>query len=876
MSESLQVRRLVTDYWGRASGFDLALPHESMVVLFGPNESGKTSAAAALAWLIAGPGTHELQHRFGAAGDRLAARMEGQLGIDAVQFRVTMQVPSAASRRVAAESFSAVVGSARLERAQLNARLGGGDLDSYRHLYWVEALDVADGSGLQETVSIRAVFGGVNPFTKADELERRAGDVLGRRKGRAARGSARELLDRVRSCEARLAELARTKSRWASIDGDLDIARRDQQELQKQLQGQQTSLHSARLALEAFQKGLVASLADKQAELADMPVPSAAERELLGRATEFQAAIGALQTANSDAETAYRQSESARSAVHGDWVALVDGPPLGEAGVDSAKLSEGRLLDAAGELRTAKANLSDRKARLQHWSTEAEKQRSQWNRRYPRSRSPERIARLGEARSGHDAGWDIQGRTADRTMLGRLVGTGTRLAGAGCVAAVTVLLALRGDWRTAVIAAVGTGATLLSLLRAWRSRSGLDEERVRLAQRLIDTEEKRHAAHSRLADADADAQAKRSLFEDRSAEYRDSISALGVPTRLIAQFEPDAVQHLKLVRAAQSGADDAAAAALTSARRLKTLRRLFADGHCESTLASEEQAHSSGVFRVEDATDAERRLDAVAERVDRYDGAAEASRRAADELQRAIRYDEIAMRHVCEENPSSLGALVGELEGECQALEDELANKSETVTDLMGERKSLESPDIHSAGVNLQRSELRARIEDSVMEGISSRLAARLLHNAAEDHRRTRQPALLERTGALAAEVADWANVTVDPFASDGAQASVRNASLLVEGPHGEHSAGRLSFGSQSLLYLALRLATIEQQSMARGVRLPVILDDVLVGLDDDRAERCIGVLRDFSEQHQTILLTCHRNTVERAEAAGAAVLTMP
>ena len=78
------------------------------------------------------------------------------------------------------------------------------------------------------------------------------------------------------------------------------------------------------------------------------------------------------------------------------------------------------------------------------------------------------------------------------------------------------------------------------------------------------------------------------------------------------------------------------------------------------------------------------------------------------------------------------------------------------------------------------------------------------------------------------------------------------------------------------MLYLTLRLATIEEQSEARGVRLPLILDDVLVGIDSERVEGCLGVLSGFADRHQVILLTCHEHLAERARSAGALVLDWP
>ena len=144
------------------------------------------------------------------------------------------------------------------------------------------------------------------------------------------------------------------------------------------------------------------------------------------------------------------------------------------------------------------------------------------------------------------------------------------------------------------------------------------------------------------------------------------------------------------------------------------------------------------------------------------------------------------------------------------------------------------------------------------------------MSQAVEKHRRTRRPKLLFHAEELAKVVADWTSITANPHSPE------REGDLLVESSRGEHASKRLSLGAQSLLYLSLRLATIKEQSGMRGVRLPLILDDVLLGVDDDRTEGCLGMLSEFSREHQVIFLTCHERVAQRARSAGAKVINWP
>jgi len=72
------------------------------------------------------------------------------------------------------------------------------------------------------------------------------------------------------------------------------------------------------------------------------------------------------------------------------------------------------------------------------------------------------------------------------------------------------------------------------------------------------------------------------------------------------------------------------------------------------------------------------------------------------------------------------------------------------------------------------------------------------------------------------------------------------------------HVNGLLSVGARDQIYLALRLA-VSQYLSASGSHLPFILDDALITADDDRFVNTMNfVLKELSERHQVIILTCH------------------
>lgn len=70
------------------------------------------------------------------------------------------------------------------------------------------------------------------------------------------------------------------------------------------------------------------------------------------------------------------------------------------------------------------------------------------------------------------------------------------------------------------------------------------------------------------------------------------------------------------------------------------------------------------------------------------------------------------------------------------------------------------------------------------------------------------------------------------------------------------HDSGYLSAGTADLLYLAVRLAVCTL-ALPDGETCPLILDDVLVNLDEQRRERAIELLGEIARDRQVILFTC-------------------
>ena len=86
----------------------------------------------------------------------------------------------------------------------------------------------------------------------------------------------------------------------------------------------------------------------------------------------------------------------------------------------------------------------------------------------------------------------------------------------------------------------------------------------------------------------------------------------------------------------------------------------------------------------------------------------------------------------------------------------------------------------------------------------------------------------------------------------------------------------KLSRGTREAVYLSLRLALVAAYAR-RGATIPMILDDVLVNFDGQRAHAAAEVLYDFSRNgHQILMFTCHEHMRDMFHSLGADVRVLP
>ncbi|WP_437286323.1 AAA family ATPase [Sorangium sp. So ce406] len=230
------------------------------------------------------------------------------------------------------------------------------------------------------------------------------------------------------------------------------------------------------------------------------------------------------------------------------------------------------------------------------------------------------------------------------------------------------------------------------------------------------------------------------------------------------------------------------------------------------------------------------------------------------------------------------------------ALEDERRRIDRALGSLEQEREHLRAT-VGAAEAAVEAQICLSHLRGEVRRYARARLAAVLLEREIERYRERNQGPILARASALfhrltlgafaglrvgydeseqavlrcvrAAPPAAGAGSAAAPSpADDGAAAEPAKAPVLRE-----VEVSGLSDGTRDQLYLALRLASLEHHART-GEPMPLILDDLLIHFDDDRARAALAVLGELTATTQVLFFTHHARLCELArEAVPAEVL---
>ncbi len=220
-----------------------------------------------------------------------------------------------------------------------------------------------------------------------------------------------------------------------------------------------------------------------------------------------------------------------------------------------------------------------------------------------------------------------------------------------------------------------------------------------------------------------------------------------------------------------------------------------------------------------------------------------------------------------EADESDIDAIEGEITRvfrelqELQEYRDALRDRRQTL------QNEIKARDVGAMAANAseEAEQQLAAMVSGVEHYLRLQIAALILEQRIEDYRRKNQAPVLARAGEI------FSRLTLGSYTNlrDELDDSGRPILLGVRSNDIEVPIDGMSDGSRDQLYLSLRLATLEQH-LNTAEPMPFVVDDILIGFDDNRTRSCIEVLGEVAAKTQVLVFTHHRRVLELADGIEA------
>ena len=211
-------------------------------------------------------------------------------------------------------------------------------------------------------------------------------------------------------------------------------------------------------------------------------------------------------------------------------------------------------------------------------------------------------------------------------------------------------------------------------------------------------------------------------------------------------------------------------------------------------------------------------------------------------------------------DPEQLTAHQGALDDRLQELDRDLESASQQQGQVTQQVSQIEG-DEESSDLRLRRAVIHEQANSHARRWSVLAIAEALLTETRLKYERERQPAVIQEAQRF------FANITGGSYqrilSLPGEQAIA-----VEDGSGNRKDTTQLSRGTAEQLYLSLRFGFVREFA-ARAMPLPVIMDDILVNFDPERAAAACKALLELSADQQVLLFTCHPTTVELMRSAG-------
>ena len=204
-------------------------------------------------------------------------------------------------------------------------------------------------------------------------------------------------------------------------------------------------------------------------------------------------------------------------------------------------------------------------------------------------------------------------------------------------------------------------------------------------------------------------------------------------------------------------------------------------------------------------------------------------------------------------------------ENSSEQIDAELITLQDEVNGLIAERKviegSLELPQLREEQASKQDV-----IRELELDIALARVQASILERLSTARNISALPQLENRIKKIALAAApDWRDVRFD---------LEKNTFYVLQSNGKEIRDNELSSGALSLLFMAIRLAIIqEEDSKENALKIPLLCDDPLLHLDEERTKSTFKMMVNESKGRQTLYFTCRPDILELAASLSLPIL---
>ncbi|MSZ16148.1 MAG: AAA family ATPase [Actinobacteria bacterium] len=882
-------------------GFDA-----NWVVVYGPNESGKSTLAEFLTWAIGGSSRVAAQaDAFRGGGDgKLGGRLVGSLNADIIELQANFELLERGTPR---DKRLGYVGSTKVDGAAFKKFIGGITSADFELMYRCYGASLGDigSSAMFEDLFAQFAMGGTsgvrNPRVALEGLRKSTKSAE-----EAVKQEHRKILDihkeikKARSnpdvVDALLTERAQIQQRISDLVTELTVLEKRQNLLTRVIDGRdhRTSLESA------------------LAELADLPVVSPQWLTVVSNSSEIKDLVSRIASGSRSVDDKHT-SFVAAAAVIGMDITQLEGVTFSAPERLQITTAATTLLQSRNNVATALSELS----KLDAGRTEAEtsvlnlantiglNDDALTRLEVLETQLPDLVNRAVRWREDSDKAIDADAQLVGETKRRDVANDAnspqspTRAFDPKVMAlAVLVVAGLSVvHWGAAIVAGIAAAGFFLFARSSSSTSVGvLGTDDLAFANLAGRAAEHRHNAeeHRRLLDDSFGALAKHvttpDLAEHQVRKFielasklrtlRDLSNQIASKSQQVAELEPIAVEAERAVvdQFALRGIDPG----LVNSEFDKWLANYETAVGVGVSLATERSALFGLQARLHEFTApveseivgltpqaVESRVTEMKSAVNKRQGAEGAVREAQVKV-RAANLDTPEALALLKELPEIADLhreqeIVSSAAGEKRKERDEL---KERLGEIRSEVNRMEATEV-LPGLILMKGGLEDAHHEATVRHLTLSQAHQLLGAAIDEHERDNQDPVVAKASALiAAVVPDWG--TVIKTRDDDNKFVIQRISA-----DGRINERAISDGGRALLYLAIRLAFAEQYAQEKQIALPIICDDPLIHFDDKRQKAAVQLLKMTSDRHQVVLFTCESTTRDLAESMGAKVIEM-